>query len=178
VWIRITIDILRSRLYWVVCTKCKLLDRGVMETSNRSALCSGKAQYVFFNGLGSNTDRDTAYHDGLSPLFFSFLSCSTGILRILDSSVGIMTKLRGWFLKKSWFDSRKGQKFYVFFLRLQTSSEMHPTSGSLGSRDSFSSGRATGVWSFTLTPSNTKVKNQWISSFTPPYVFCCYCFEN
>jgi len=41
-----------------------------METSNRLSLYSGKAQYVIFNAPGSNTDHDTAYHDGLSLLFF------------------------------------------------------------------------------------------------------------
>ena len=57
--------------------KCKLLDRGVMETSNRLALCSGKAQYVIFSASGSNTDLDTAYYEGLSLLFISFLSYNT-----------------------------------------------------------------------------------------------------
>ena len=65
-----------------------------METSNRLALYCGRAQYVIFNASGSNTDRDTAYRDGLSLLFISFLSCNTGILGILDSSVGTVTRLR------------------------------------------------------------------------------------
>jgi len=65
-----------------------------METSNRSAVYSDKAQYVIFNGPGSNTDWDTAYLDGLPLLFISFLSFNTGILGILDSSVGTVTRLR------------------------------------------------------------------------------------
>jgi len=81
----------------VVCMKCKLLDRGVMETSNRLALCSGKAQYVIFSASGSNTDLDTAYYEGLSLLFISFLSYNTWILGILDSSVSTVTRLRAWF---------------------------------------------------------------------------------
>ena len=103
----------RGRDCRVVCTKCKLLDRGAMETSNRLALCSGKAQYVISNAPGSNTDRDTTSHEGLSLLFISFLSCNTCILGILDSSVGTVTRLRAWFPKKSFFASRKGQEIYV-----------------------------------------------------------------
>jgi hypothetical protein len=111
-WLRIVIAVPRSRLYWLICTKCKLLDRVVVET-NQLALYSGKSRYAILNAPGSNTDRDTAYHDELSLLFISFVSCNTGILSILDSSVDIVTRLGAWFPKKSWFDSRKEQENYV-----------------------------------------------------------------
>lgn len=86
---------------------------------------------VIFNGPGSNTDHDTAHHDGLSLLFFSFLSCNTGILGILDSSVGIVTRLRvGRPRKCSSIHAAAG---YLFYLQnIQTGSGTHPSASLVG----------------------------------------------
>jgi hypothetical protein len=85
---------------------------------------------------------------------------------------GTVTRLRAWFPKKSWFDSRKGQEIYVLLNASIPILGCTQSPRSLGRRSSFPSGRATGVWSLTLSPSNTEAKNQWISTFTTSYVFC------
>jgi hypothetical protein len=56
----------------------------------------------------------------------------------------------GWTIERSEFEFRYSQEFSLLNV-VQTDSEVHPTSYPMVTEGSFSGGKATGEWSWTLT---------------------------
>jgi hypothetical protein len=68
------------------------------------------------------------------------------------------------------FESRYGQEFYLLQI-VQTGSEVHPTSYTMGTGGSFPGGKRLGREVDHSTPTIAEVKKMWIYTSTPSYAF-------
>jgi hypothetical protein len=59
--------------------------------------------------------------------------------------------------------------------RVQTCSGAHPASYPVGTRGSFSGGKAAGAWSYFSRPFSSEVKDDWSYTSTPQYAFMACC---
>jgi hypothetical protein len=62
-----------------------------------------------------------------------------------------------------------------FHQRVQNGSGAHPASYPMGTMGSFPEGKAPGREADHSLPSSVEVKNAWIYTSTPPYVFMAWC---
>jgi hypothetical protein len=93
--------------------------------------------------------------------------------RSRDSAVGIAT---GYGLDDRGFGVRVSVGSKIFsFLVVQTGSGAHPASYPMGTRGSFSGGKAPRREADHSPPASAEVKKMWIYTSTPPYAFMAQC---
>ena len=78
---------------------------------------------------------------------------------------------RGWKIQGSWLVPGKGLDIHLFYKNVQTGSEVHPASYSMGTVGSLPAGKTAGECSTHLTSISAKVKDALSYNVTLAYAF-------